>query len=156
MNLNLTFLMTLNYCIAWAILRAFVACERLSCLDKAMWATSRVHMTLLNLRRWACMVHHWSSSLWSFFAYSWDADSSNFRSWPKDTSYKFLWICSSFVRAFLDAGCLITNSGCCFLWSNSASWVWTKMFNLSYSSTPAIWPCWVNFHVIKDNTCDIA
>ena len=152
LNLTLISLRSLHDGTTWAIFGAFSALYRLGSLDESLRTWCLVYLRLDHMGSWACIMHSWSSSLWTFFAYGWYTDASNFWCWSEYTTCKFFWICPCNIHLLFVLSRDVSNTRSLFHYSLIASHIHVEMLDLSdTSSTPM---CSLIFIlVLEDNAC---
>ena len=152
LNLTLISLRSLNYSATWAVLWTFSALYRLCSLYESLRTRCLVDLGLDHMGSWACIMHGWSSPLWTFLTYSWYTDASNFWCWSEYTTCKFFWICPCNIHLFFVLSRDVSDACSLFHYSLIAPYIHVEMLDLSDTSSASV-SCWIFVFVLEDNAC---
>ena len=152
LNLTLISLRSLNYSTTWAIFGALSTLYRLCSLYERLRTWCLVDLGLDHMRGWACIMHGWSSPLWTFFAHGWYTDASNFWSRSEYTTCKFFWICPRNIHLLFILSWDVTNTRSLFHYSLIAPYIHVEMLDLPNTSSTSLGSRIFVF-VLEDNTC---
>ena len=156
MDLDLTFA-ALNNCIARPFLCSHLSTKWLSSLNCALWSVSSTsYDDSWGRSSWMHSISWWNHS----FTDCWNDHTDFWSSFHSITSFKAFWCSMNLISIlnylFFDDGCLVTKSLSSFVRANSASRIWTKIFDLSHNNTTlshlsqSTW-----LHIVKDYTWNL-
>ena len=152
LNLTLISLRSLHDSTTWAIFGTFSALNRLCCLYERLRTWWLVDLGLDHMGSWACIMHGWSSPLWTFLTNSWYTDASNFWCWSENTTCKFFWICPCNIHLFFVLSRDVSDPCSLLHHSLIAPYIHVEMLDLSDTTSTSL-SSWIFVFVLEDNAC---